>query len=106
MLQTALTYRSPVMDILLVTDHVQPLQKVINSWQLPLNITYVEGVPDVKDKNRYWLTWVHRDAIAKAVAARPYATVLYMEVSLLLFAIPGCTPATHPGKVHHHCAAP
>jgi hypothetical protein len=87
MLQEALAYRSPVLDILLVTDKVQPLQTVVSSWQLPLNISYVEGVPDAGDKNRYWLTWVHRGAIAKAVKAKSYSTVLYMEVRLQLFAL-------------------
>lgn len=90
MLQMASTYRSPSMDILLVTDKVKPLKKVVSSWRLQLNIDYVEGLPDEKDKSPYWLTWVHRAAIAKAFEAKQYATVLYMEVKVLLFAL--CAP--------------
>jgi hypothetical protein len=87
MLHTALSYRSRLVDILLVTDKVEPLRKAVSSLQLPLDVSYVGGVPHKQDKSPYWLTWVHRAAIAKAVKAKSYTTVLYMEVRLLLFAL-------------------
>lgn len=46
MLTTAVTYRSPETQVLLVTDKPHQLRAVVDSWQLPLNTSFFHGEPD------------------------------------------------------------
>jgi hypothetical protein len=79
----AVKYQSPSVDVLLVTDNTNALQRAVSRLQLPLNITYHQGKQPPGDSNVYWLTWEHRAAIEQAVARKNYSTVVYMEVCMV-----------------------
>ncbi|WIA23248.1 hypothetical protein OEZ85_000019 [Tetradesmus obliquus] len=79
MLLEAAQYRSPTLDVLLVTDKADALQHVVQRLLLPLNISYHQAQKPPNDNNQYWVTWEHRAAIEQAAAKKNYSTVVYME---------------------------
>lgn len=88
MLLEAAQYRSPSLEVLLVTDKADALQKVVQRLLLPLNVSYYQAQKPVEDNNQYWLAWEHRTAIKQAAARRNYSTVVYMEVRGCFFQPP------------------
>jgi len=80
MLLEAAKYESPSVDVLLVTDQADALQRAVSRLLLPLNISYHQAQQPPGDHNPYWLTWEHRKAIEQATARKNYTTVVYMEV--------------------------
>lgn len=44
-----------------------------------LEVQYFEGIKPPGNPNKYWLLWVHREAIFRAVQSKQYSTVIYME---------------------------
>jgi hypothetical protein len=94
MLREAAQYESPVLDVLLVTDRADALQKVVERMQLPLNVAYYQAHRPWLDRSKNWLTWEHRKALQEAVSKHEYDTVVYMEVRNVGTACASSGPAT------------
>jgi hypothetical protein len=105
MLREATQYESPVLDVLLVTDRADKLQKVVDRLQLPLNVSYYEAKQPANDSNPYWLTWEHRKAIQEAVSKHEYTAVVYMEVSNVCTALSWQLKRIIDYHVHDHTAS-
>jgi hypothetical protein len=84
MLYSIQQYRSPILDVLLVTDQPDSMRNYLSRLTLDLNITVYHAKQPPGDANDFWVAFEHRPAIEAAVKQKNYTTVMYLEVRFCL----------------------